>query len=98
MAVDKSHRISQFNARVGCSAHPLRVMNRNGTFPARGTANGCRYYIEADALRFPGEGDEAPNNLTVVHWRVSRRGQQDDPERQVSVLEAYCRGAVAAAA
>ena len=35
--------------RVGRSAHQLRVMDRNGTFPARWTATGRRYYTEADA-------------------------------------------------
>ena len=57
--MDKIYRIPQFGARVGRSAHPLRVMDRNGTFPARGTATGRRYYIEADVLRFPDGGDVA---------------------------------------
>ena len=91
--MDKIYRISQFGARVGRSAHQLRVMDRNGTFPARWTATGRRYYTEADALRFLGEGDEAPKGLTVVYCRVSSRGQQDDLERQVAAMEAYCLGA-----
>ncbi len=96
--MDKIHRLFPFGARAGCSAQPLRVMDRNGTFPARRTAKGRRDHTPADALRFPGEGDKAPNNLTVVHGQTSRRGQQDDPQRQVSALEAHCRGAVAATA
>ena len=91
--MDKIHRISQFGARVGRSAHQLRVMDRNGTFPARWTATGRRYCTEADALRFLGEGDEAPNGLTVVYCRVSRPGQKDDLKRQVSAMEAYSLGA-----
>ena len=53
LGMDKIHRIPQFGARVGRSAHPLRVMDRNGTFPVRGTATGRRYHTEADARRFP---------------------------------------------
>ena len=77
LGMDQIYRIPQFGARVGRSAHPLPVMDRNGTFPARGTATGRRYHTEADALRFPGGGDVAPQGLTVVCCRVSRRGQQD---------------------
>ncbi|MXZ23278.1 MAG: IS607 family transposase [Caldilineaceae bacterium SB0665_bin_21] len=91
--MDRIYRISQFGARVGRSAHPLRVMDRNGTFPARWTATGRRYYTEADALRFPGGGDVAPQGLTVVYCRVSSRGQRNDLKRQVSAMEAYCPGA-----
>ena len=67
--MDEIYRIPQFGARVGRSAHPLRVMDRNGTFPARWTATGRRYHTEADALRFPGGGDVAPQGLTVVCCR-----------------------------
>ncbi len=91
--MDKIHRIPQFGARVGHSVHPLRVMDRNGTFPARGNATGWRYHTEADARRFPGGGDVAPQGLTVVCCRVSGRGQQDDLKRQVSAMEAYGPGA-----
>ena len=91
--MDKIYRISQFGARVGRSAHQLRVMDRNGTFPARWTATGRRYYTEADARRFLGEGDETPQGLTVVYCRVSSRGQQDDLARQVAAMEAYGLGA-----
>ena len=41
-AMDKIHRISQSGVRVGHAAHPLRVMDRSGTFPARRTATGRR--------------------------------------------------------
>ena len=51
LSMDRIYRISQFGTRVGRSAHPLRVLDRNGTFPARWTATGRRYYTEADALR-----------------------------------------------
>ncbi|MYA05502.1 MAG: IS607 family transposase [Caldilineaceae bacterium SB0664_bin_22] len=91
--MDRIHRISQFGTRVGRSAHPLRVLDRNGTFPARETATGRRYYTEADARRFPGGGDVAPQGLTVVCCRVSSRGQRDDLKRQVSAMEAYGLGA-----
>ena len=91
--MDRIHRIPQFGTRVGRSAHPLRVMDRKGTFPARGTATGHRYHTEADALRFPGGGDVAPQGLTVVCCRVSSRGQQDDLKRPVSAMEAYGPGA-----
>ena len=91
--MDKIHRIPQFGARVGRSAHPSRVMNRNGTFPARGTATGRRYNTEAGARRFPGAGDAAPQGLTVVYCRVSSRGPRDDLKRQVSAMEAYGPGA-----
>ncbi len=91
--MDEIYRIPQFGARVGRSAHPLRVMDRNGTFPARWTATGRRYHTEADALRFPGGGDVAPQGLTAVCCRVSSRGQRDDLKRQVSAMEAYCPGA-----
>ncbi|MXZ23408.1 MAG: IS607 family transposase [Caldilineaceae bacterium SB0665_bin_21] len=91
--MDKIHRIPQFGARVGRSAHPLRVMDRNGMFPARGTATGRRYHTEADALRFPVRGDVAPQGLTVVCCRVSSRGQRDDLKRPVSAMEAYGPGA-----
>ncbi len=93
LSMDRIYRISQFGARVGRSAHQLRVMDRNGTFPARWTATGRRYYTEADALRFLGGGDVAPQGLTVVYCRVSGRGQRDDLKRQVSAMEAYCLGA-----
>ena len=76
--------------RVGRSAHPLRVMDRNGIFPARWTATGRRYYIEADALRLSGKRDEAPKGLTAVYCRVSRRGRQADLECQVAAMEMYC--------
>ncbi|MYC61833.1 MAG: IS607 family transposase [Caldilineaceae bacterium SB0661_bin_34] len=91
--MDKIHRIPQFGARVGRSAPPLRVMDRNGTFPARGNATGHRYHTEADALRFPVGGDVAPQGLTVVCCRVSSRGQRDDLKRPVSAMEAYGPGA-----
>ncbi|MDE0672106.1 MAG: IS607 family transposase, partial [Caldilineaceae bacterium] len=91
--MDRIYRISQFGARVGRSVHPLRVLDRNGTFPARWTAIGRRYYTEADALRFPGGGHVAPQGLTVVYCRVSSRGQRDDLKRQVSAMEAYFLGA-----
>ncbi len=91
--MDEIYRIPQFGARVGRSAHPLRIMNRNGTFPARGTATERRYHTEADALRFPGGGDVAPQGLTAVCCRVSDRGQRDDLKRQVSAMEAYGPGA-----
>ena len=91
--MDEIYRIPQFGARVGRSAHPLRVMDRKGTFPARGTATGRRYHTEADALRFPGGGDVAPQGLTAVCCRVSSRGQRNDLKRQVSAMEAYCPGA-----
>ena len=93
LSMDRIYRISQFGARVGRSAHQLRVLDRNGTFPARWTATGRRYYTEADALRFPGGGHVAPQGLTVVYCRVSSRGQRDDLKRQVSAMEAYCLGA-----
>ena len=91
--MDEIYRIPQFGARVGRSAHPLRVMDRKGTFPARGTATGRRYHTEADARRFPGGGDVAPQGLTAVCCRVSSRGQRNDLKRQVSAMEAYCPGA-----
>ncbi|MYD91584.1 MAG: IS607 family transposase [Caldilineaceae bacterium SB0662_bin_9] len=91
--MDEIYRIPQFGARVGRSAHPLRVMDRKGTFPARGTATGRRYHTEADALRFPGGGDVAPQGLTAVCCRVSSRGQQNDLKRQVSAMEVYGPGA-----
>ncbi|MYA03393.1 MAG: IS607 family transposase, partial [Caldilineaceae bacterium SB0664_bin_22] len=91
--MDKIHRIPQFGARVGRSAPPLRVMDRNGTFPTRWTATGHRYHTEADALRFPVGGDVAPQGLTVVCCRVSSRGQRDDLKRPVSAMEAYGPGA-----
>ena len=91
--MDKIHRIPQFGTRVGCSAPPLRVMDRNGTFPARGTATGRRYHTEADALRFSGGGDVAPQGLTAVCYRVSGRGQRDDLKRPVSAMEAHGPGA-----
>lgn len=81
--MDKIHRISWFGARAGHSVHQLRVMDRHGPFPARWTATGRRYYMEADARRFPGEEVEAPQGLTVVYCRASRRGQGDDLKRQV---------------
>ena len=93
LGMDKIHRIPQFGARVGRSAHPLRVMDRNGTFPARGNATGRRYHTETDARRFPGEGDVAPQGLTMVCCRMSGRGQQDDLKRPVSAMEAYGPGA-----
>ena len=93
LGMDKIHRIPQFGARVGRSAHPLRVMDRNGTFPVRGTATGRRYHTEADARRFPGGGDVAPQGLTAVCCRVSGRRQRDDLKRQVSAMEGYCPGA-----
>ena len=93
LSMDRIHRISQFGARVGRSAHPLRVLDRNGTFPARGTATGRRYYTEADARRFPVGGDVAPQGSTVVCCRVSSRGQRDDLKRPVSAMEAYGLGA-----
>ena len=93
LGMDKIHRIPQFGARVGRSAHPLRVMERKGTFPARGTAAGRRYHTEADALRFPGGGDVASQGLTVVCCRVSGRGQRDDLKRPVSAMKAYGPGA-----
>ena len=49
LGMDRIYRIPQFGERVGRSAHPLRVMDRNGTFPARWTATGRRYHTEADA-------------------------------------------------
>ena len=91
--MDRIHRIPQFGTRVGRSAHPLRVLDRNGTFPARGTATGRRYHTEADARRFPVGGDVAPQGLTVVCCRVSGRGQRDDLKRPVSAMEAYGPGA-----
>ncbi len=93
LSMDRIYRISQFGTRVGRSAHPLRVLDRNGTFPARWTATGRRYYTEADALRFLGGGHVAPQGLTVVYCRMSSRGQRDDLKRQVSAMEAYCLGA-----
>ena len=93
LSMDRIYRISQFGTRVGRSAHPLRVLDRNGTFPARWTATGRRYHTEADALRFLGGGDVAPQGLTVVYCRVSSRGQRDDLKRQVSAMEAYGLGA-----
>ena len=87
------YRIPQFGARVGRSVPPLRVMDRNGTFPARGNATGRRYHTEADARRFPGGGDVAPQGLTAVCCRVSGRGRQDDRKRPVSAMEAYGPGA-----
>ncbi|MXZ26490.1 MAG: IS607 family transposase, partial [Caldilineaceae bacterium SB0665_bin_21] len=93
LSMDRIHRISQFGARVGRSAHPLRVLDRNGTFPARGTATGRRYDTEADARRFPVGGDVAPQGSTVVCCRVSSRGQRDDLKRPVSAMEAYGLGA-----
>ncbi len=90
--VPKIHRMSQFGARVGRSAHPLRVMDRNGTFPARWTATRRRYHTEADALRFLGGGDVVPQGLTVVYCRVSGRGQQDNLKRPVSAMEAHGPG------
>ncbi|MYD91523.1 MAG: hypothetical protein F4Y08_14520, partial [Caldilineaceae bacterium SB0662_bin_9] len=74
--MDEIYRIPQFGARVGRSVPPLRVMNRNGTFPARGNATGRRCHTEADARRFPSGGDVAPQGLTAVCCRVSSRGQQ----------------------
>ncbi|MXZ41466.1 MAG: IS607 family transposase [Caldilineaceae bacterium SB0666_bin_21] len=91
--MDEIYRIPQFGARVGRSVPPLRVMDRNGTFPARGNATGRRYHTEADALRFPSGGDVAPQGLTAVCCRVSGRGQRDDLKRPVSAMEAYCPGA-----
>ena len=91
--MDRSYRIPQFGTRVGRSAHPLRVMDRNGTYPARGTATGRRYHTEADAQRFPGGGDVAPQGLTVVCCRVSSRGQREDLKRPVPAMEAYGPGA-----
>ena len=91
--MDEIYRIPQFGARVGRSVPPLRVMDRNGTFPARGNATGRRYHTEADALRFPSGGDVAPQGLTAVCCRVSGRGQQDDLKRPVSAMEAYGPGA-----
>ncbi|MCY3658816.1 MAG: IS607 family transposase, partial [Caldilineaceae bacterium] len=93
LSMDRIYRISQFGARVGRSAHPLRVLDRNGTFPARWTATGRRYHTEADALRFLGGGDVAPQGWTVVYCRMSGRGQRDDLKRQVSPMEAYGPGA-----
>ena len=93
LGMDKIYRIPQFGTRVGRSAHRLRVMDRNGTFPARGPATGRRYYTEADARRFPGGGDVAPQGLTAVCCRVSSRGQRDDLKRQVSAMEAFSPGA-----
>jgi len=91
--MDRIHRIPQFGERVGRSAHPLRVMDCNGTFPTRWTATGRRYHTEADALRFPGGGDVAPQGLTVVCCRVSGRGQRNDRKRPVSAMEAHGPGA-----
>ena len=54
---------------------------------------GRGYYTEVDALRFPGEGNEAPKGVTVVYCRMSRRGRQADLERQVAAMEMYCLGA-----
>ncbi len=93
LGMDRIYRIPQFGARVGRSAHPLRVMDRNGTFPARGTATGQRYHTEADARRSLGGGDVAPQGLTVVCCRMSGRGQRDDLKRPVSAMEAYGLGA-----
>ena len=91
--MDRIYRIPQFGARVGRSAHPLRVMDRNGTFPVRWTATGRRYHTEADARRFPGGGDVASQGLTAVCCRVSGRGQRNDLKRQVSAMEAHGPGA-----
>ena len=93
LGMDRIYRIPQFGERVGRSAHPLRVMDRNGTFPARGTATGRRYDTEADARRFPGAGDAALQGLTVVYCRVSGRGPRDGRKRPVSAMEAYVPGA-----
>ncbi|MXZ40349.1 MAG: IS607 family transposase, partial [Caldilineaceae bacterium SB0666_bin_21] len=93
LGMDRIYRIPQFGVRVGRSAYPLRSMTRNGTFPARETATGRRYHTEADARRFPGGGDVAPQGLTAVCCRVSSRGQRDDLKRPVSAMEAYGPGA-----
>ena len=87
--MNKLYRISQFGARVGRTAHQLRVMDRAGTFPAKRTVTGQRDYTEADALRFPGLGDAAAADLTEVHCRVSSRGQRADPERQVAAMKTW---------
>ncbi len=93
LGMDRIYRIPQFGARVGRSAHPLRVMDRNGTFPARGTATGQRYHTEADALRFLSGGDVAPAGFDRGLLPGVRPGQQDDRRRPVSAVEAYGPGA-----
>jgi predicted site-specific integrase-resolvase len=91
--MEEIYRIPQFGAHMRRSAHPLRVMDRNDTFPARGTATGRRYHTEADARRSLGGGDVAPQGLTVVCCRMSSRGQRDDLKRPVSAMAAYGPGA-----
>ena len=90
---NETFRISQFGARVGRTATQLRKLDRTGVFPARRTITGQRYYTEADVARFLGRGDEAPQGLTVVYCRVSRRGRQEDLRSQVAAMESYCLGA-----
>ena len=91
LGMDRIYRIPQFGARVGRSAHPLRVMDRNGTFPARGTATGQRYHTEADALRFLSGGDVAPAGFDRGLLPGVRPGQQDDRKRPVSAVKRTAR-------
>ena len=91
--MDKVYSIGKFGKRVGRSPSRLREMDRKGTFRARWTATGRRYYTEADALRFLGEDGADPQGGTVVYCRVSRRSRQADLQRQVEAMETYCLGA-----
>lgn len=91
--MDKIYSISKFAKRVNKSPSTLRRWDKDGTFEAKRTLGGHRYYTEDDVYRVLGWDIPQTQRKVVVYCRVSSRGQRDDLQTQVKAMQDFCIGA-----
>ncbi len=88
----KIYWAAAFAAKIGVHKNTVKVWSLNGKLPDRRTPAGHRHYTEADVDRYFGVERVSETGRTVVHGRVSRRAQGDDPRSQPQAMETFCLG------
>ena len=89
----KIHRAAAFAAKIEVHRNTVKAWSLKGQRPDRRTPAGHRHCTETDVDRYFGVERAPEPGRTVVHGRVSSRGQQDDLDRQVAAMETFCLGA-----
>lgn len=89
----KIYGIGEFAEKVGKSPSTLRRWDKDGTFPAKRTPGGHRYYTEEDVYRALGWEIPEVERKTIVYCRVSSKSQADDLRSQVEAMRQFCLGA-----
>lgn len=90
MCLVNTYSIGKFAALLGASVKTLQRWDREGSFKAKRTPTGRRFYTEDQLAGFVGHRSRQAERRSVVYCRVSSQAQKPDLKNQKAKLEEFC--------